>query len=220
VRVSLTFDNGPNAEVTPRVLDILAERQLRATFFLVGQNLGDATGQGLLRRIAKDGHRIGNHSFSHTTPLGMLDGAEAIAEISNTAKALGEAGNERLFRPFGRRGTIGHHLLNRPAWDYLAERRYSCILWNCLAREWDWPDEWAAPTIADCETRDWSVVVIHDIMPEAPRELERLLDGLQARNCTFGQDFPDDCVAMRDGVATALASQVVPMGASGEPRGT
>lgn len=59
----LTFDDGPNPEVTPQVLDVLATRNARATFFLVGKNVQKYS--DLTRRIASEGHAVGNHTFTH-----------------------------------------------------------------------------------------------------------------------------------------------------------
>jgi peptidoglycan/xylan/chitin deacetylase (PgdA/CDA1 family) len=214
VKITLTFDNGPDRDITPRVLDMLTDHDVSATFFLVGKQLETEDGLALLRRTAME-HGIGNHSFSHSVPLGMQHDAEAIEEIAATAALLGEHARHRLFRPFGRRGVIGPHLMNGAAWDYLAAHRYNCILWNCLAREWDRPDDWAEPTLADCALRPWSVVVVHDILPEVPGQLELFLRGLIDQNCEFSRDFPDDCVAMRDGVATSAARAL--MGAGHAP---
>lgn len=61
--VALTFDDGPNPEYTPLVLDVLKEYNARATFFLVGENIKKYP--ELTRRIISEGHRVGNHSFSH-----------------------------------------------------------------------------------------------------------------------------------------------------------
>jgi hypothetical protein len=68
--LTLSFDNGPDPEVTPRVLDILRARSLRSTFFVLGRKLGDPVGQDLARRIRAEGHGIANHTFTHTVPLG------------------------------------------------------------------------------------------------------------------------------------------------------
>ena len=68
--VSLTFDNGPTAGVTERVLDILNTRDVPATFFVVGTNLADPHGRRASERAVADGHRLGGHTWSHTIPFG------------------------------------------------------------------------------------------------------------------------------------------------------
>ena len=68
--VTLTFDNGPAPGTTEWVLDVLAERKLRATFFVVGTMLDRKGARALAERAVAEGHWVGNHSMTHTTPLG------------------------------------------------------------------------------------------------------------------------------------------------------
>jgi hypothetical protein len=65
--LTLTFDNGPEPETTPFVLDVLARRSLRTTFFVVGHKLSTLEGRRLARRAHEEGHWIGNHTWSHST---------------------------------------------------------------------------------------------------------------------------------------------------------
>ncbi len=61
--MALTFDDGPSAEWTPKILDILKQKGVKATFFIVGEN--GETNPGLVQRILAEGHEIGNHTFTH-----------------------------------------------------------------------------------------------------------------------------------------------------------
>ena len=97
-KVALTFDDGPSAEWTPKILDILKQKGVKATFFIVGSN--GETNPGLVQRLLAEGHEIGNHTFTHPN-LG-----EASAEVSrleiNATQRLVEAltgRSMRLFRP-------------------------------------------------------------------------------------------------------------------------
>jgi peptidoglycan/xylan/chitin deacetylase (PgdA/CDA1 family) len=92
---ALTFDDGPDPEYTPRLLDILEKYQARATFFMVGE-AAQANPQ-LVRRIAEDGHTIGNHSWNHPS-FPLISGRERRAQIRACAKAIAPYG-ERFFRP-------------------------------------------------------------------------------------------------------------------------
>lgn len=83
--VALTFDDGPHPELTPRILDVLATRGVRATFFLLGESC-EAHPQ-LARRLVDAGHEIGNHTWSHLS-LAHATGAEARAEILDGAAAI------------------------------------------------------------------------------------------------------------------------------------
>ena len=81
--VTLTFDNGPEPAVTPRVLDILGNTGISATFFMLGSKLADTERRGIAKRAHAEGHWIGNHTMTHSTPLGrMSDAAKVIGENS------------------------------------------------------------------------------------------------------------------------------------------
>ena len=97
-KVALTFDDGPSAEWTPKILDILKQKAVKATFFIVGEN-GEAN-PSLVQRILAEGHEIGNHTFTHPN-LGETSTEVARLEI-NATQRLVEAltgRSMRLFRP-------------------------------------------------------------------------------------------------------------------------
>jgi peptidoglycan-N-acetylglucosamine deacetylase len=96
--VALTFDDGPDPDWTPRILDILKEEQVKATFFIIGQN-GQAD-PGLARRIVHEGHDIGNHSFTHPA-LDEIHPRVAKMELNSTRLLIESLTGRttRLFRP-------------------------------------------------------------------------------------------------------------------------
>ena len=203
MKISLTFDNGPDLDVTPGVLDTLAEHGLKATFFLLGKNLASPERRKLAVRAFSEGHRLGNHSYSHTVPFGLLEKpAEAVNEILYTDALLGELrGSERLYRPYGR-GSVGKHLLNPAAWEVLIANELTCVLWNCIPPEQKRPDSWMEPAIQTCAAQPWSVIVLHDLPTGAMRQLDVFLTMLADRGAEFSQDFPEDCTPLRRGVPT------------------
>ena len=69
-RVTLSFDNGPSGAVTPGVLDCLAARGIAATFFVSAKDILDEAQRALVRRAKDAGHRIGNHTSTHSVILG------------------------------------------------------------------------------------------------------------------------------------------------------
>ena len=69
-RITLSFDNGPEPDVTPAVLDVLRRRGLHATFFVLGHKLADPACHAIASRAHAEGHWIGNHTWSHARPLG------------------------------------------------------------------------------------------------------------------------------------------------------
>ncbi len=98
-RVALTFDDGPNPETTPRVLDLLRERRQRATFFVIGRK-AEAHPE-LLRKMADEGHAIGVHGFDHDRLYSFWRPALVTADIERCISIVARATGRRpeLFRP-------------------------------------------------------------------------------------------------------------------------
>jgi peptidoglycan/xylan/chitin deacetylase (PgdA/CDA1 family) len=202
-RVCLTFDNGPT-EVTPAVLDSLARRGLRATFFVVGRLVATPEGRALAARARAAGHRIGNHTHSHATPLGHLSAADARAEIALAEAAIGDLAHApRLFRPFGEGGHADRRLLNGAARDHLIAGGYTCVLWDAVPHDWDDPEGWVDRALAMVRATPSSVLVLHDIPAACGDRLDGFLDRLLDEGHSVVQDAPDHCVPLRAGIATA-----------------
>jgi peptidoglycan-N-acetylglucosamine deacetylase len=206
--LTLTFDNGPEPDVTPTVLDILARRNLRATFFVIGDKLAQPGRKALVERAHAEGHWIGNHSYTHSTPFGLRDEPDLAArEIGRTQDLIGALAHpHKLFRPFGGGGKIGPHLFNRDVIDYLKRGRYTCVLWNAIPRDWDDPDGWVETALAQCKSQpnsetNWTLMVLHDLPIGAKRHLELFLDKIGAAGGRIRQDFPPECVPIKDGIA-------------------
>jgi peptidoglycan-N-acetylglucosamine deacetylase len=209
--VTLSFDNGPDPRSTPGVLEVLARRGVRAAFFVLGRRLEDTQAHAIAERAADEGHLIGNHSYTHEVPLGEDPREDAVArEIVATDLMLGRlAGECKLFRPFGRGGKIGRHLLSAAAAEYLIANRYSCILWNSVPEDWIRPDEWAARALTDCAARERTLVVLHDIVPAAMRHLDGFIAAALDAGHTFAQEFPADCVPIDRGTVRADLSEIL-----------
>ena len=158
--LALTFDDGPNPAWTPRLLDILATHDVRATFFLVGR-FAQAE-PDLVRRIFQAGHLIGNHSWSHPN-LAFTASSRVHDELQRTGDTLAQITGQpiRYFRPpFGAR---------RPyVLDAARVMGMIPVLWNAIAA--DWSDS-SAERIATrlkrkvdhLEQRGWAAnIVLHD----------------------------------------------------------
>jgi peptidoglycan-N-acetylglucosamine deacetylase len=211
-RVTLTFDNGPTPGVTDQVLGILAERSIRALFFVVANRVeGDAAARALLTRMVRDGHRVGNHSLTHGRPLGELGEKETVAEIATAHGVLREFTGERfLFRPWGTEGQLDRRCLNRTAVDYLVSGRHSCVLWNSVPRDWADPVGWVDRALADVRAREHTVVVIHDVPSGAMNQLARFLDELDRSGVAVTAELPDDCVPIVDGRIVSPVDDLMP----------
>ena len=126
--VYLTFDDGPDPDWTPRVLDVLDGAGAKATFFVIGRAAQAAS--TLVRRIAADGHEIGNHTYSHRHPWTMREAA-ARREVRDGAAAIAEVVGHapRLYRP-------PHGRMRQ---CMIEEARYggqATVLWSLSAVDW------------------------------------------------------------------------------------
>jgi peptidoglycan-N-acetylglucosamine deacetylase len=193
--VTLTFDNGPDASVTPAVLDVLARHDLRSTFFVVGEKLADPKLHTLAARARQEGHWIGNHTFTHSVPLGLQSGDVAEREIGRTEALIGPLAHpDKLFRPYGGGGALDRGLLKSSVVRYLTERQYTCVLWNLVPGDWKDPEGWVDVAITGCRGRPWSLVVLHDLPTGAMAHLDRFLGQVSDLGGRFRQDFPPECV--------------------------
>ncbi len=200
MRVTLTFDNGPDPATTPGVLDALSGRDIPAYFFLVGNMLRGPGAPELAARTIEDGHLIGNHSLTHRVPFGDdPDPANVKREILDTEALLGDLNAQKLFRPFGGGGHIGPHLFDQTAVEILCEGNYTVVLWNSVPRDWEDPVEWVEAAIEQCRLLDHAVVVLHDLPTGAMDVLPQFLDRLQADGADFTLELPESVLPIRDG---------------------
>lgn len=127
-QVALTFDDGPNGDTTARLLDMLAEAEVKATFFLVGRYV--QAQPEMARRIAAEGHALGNHTMTHPRMLRLGSGATR-NEIAECSRVIHDTtGVEtKIFRPpFG--GRWPHTLrISR-------ELGLTPVMWNALGFDW------------------------------------------------------------------------------------
>jgi peptidoglycan/xylan/chitin deacetylase (PgdA/CDA1 family) len=198
--ISLTFDNGPEPGVTDFVLDTLASCDVRAAFFVVGSKLEEAESLRCARRAAQEGHRVGNHSYHHRAPLGLLDPEASRAEIARTQALLDGFVTERLFRPVGGDGALGDHLLSPAARDLLIAERFTVVLWNVVPRDWERPHAWVDIALDRCRQMEHAVVVLHDLPGGAMAHLPSFLDRAVDEGGHFSREFPPSCVVLERGV--------------------
>jgi peptidoglycan/xylan/chitin deacetylase (PgdA/CDA1 family) len=200
-RVTLTFDNGPTPGVSPKVFDTLGRRGIKTTFFVIGNKLADPAAAALMRAAHAAGHWIGNHTLTHSVAFGeQRDAAVTVREIEETQRRIGACAHpDKLFRPYGKSGRIGPHLLNRAALSLFLEQRYCCVTWNSVPGDWYDPEEWVVRGIRDVEAADWSVVVLHDIAGACAARLGEFIARLDDLGVEYRQDFPDSVVLTRAG---------------------
>lgn len=200
-RVTLSFDNGPDPVTTPYVLDILARRGIKTTFFIVGEKL--LKDRHLGERAVAEGHWIGNHTWSHSQTFRDRGEADFVrAEIDRTQQVIGDLVHpDKLFRPYGGGGRIDG-ALNRVAARHLEANGYTGVIWNTLPGDWKDPEGWPETAYSQLPKSPWPLVVLHDHKAQAMRKLDGFLGELQDQGYEFRQDFPTDCILMRRGVET------------------
>lgn len=197
--ITLSFDNGPDPETTPRVLDVLGEHDIRTSFFVVGQQMLAPGAAQAVERAAREGHWVGNHTFSHSPPLGERSSPTlAEDEIERTQALLGQLATGRIFRPSGGGGNLDKRLLTRACFDYLVRERYTCVLWHSVPGDLRGYD-WVANAFADLRQRDWTLLVLHDLPHGAIARLPEFLRSAKDQGYAFRQEFPPNCVPMVDG---------------------
>lgn len=211
MKVTLSFDNGPDREVTPRVLDVLAKANVRAHFFVLGKLLAQPWARAVVERITGEGHRIGNHSYTHETPLGDDTRPDAVElELTQTQVLLDAfAPGSHRFRPFGGGGLIGQHLLSPATVTWLEARRFDCVLWNSVPRDWVDVDGWVRTALTQLEGQTHGVVVLHDIPDACLAGLPSFIDILQQRGDELVLDLPPDCVPIVGGQPVVDLSALV-----------
>jgi peptidoglycan/xylan/chitin deacetylase (PgdA/CDA1 family) len=226
-RVTLSFDNGPDQTATPLVLDTLARYDLKSAFFVIGTRLADPKSAALAERASREGHWIGNHTFTHSVPLGKLSPAAALAEIDHTEQALARLDLQpqpmRLFRPYAGAGLIGPHLFQPAVIDKLCEDRFTCVVWNSVPGDWLDPEGWVARALNQCRRMpststkstspasgsngdgdptwedSWSLVVLHDIASGAMAKLDEFIRRLHGEGYQIMQEFPPECCPIVNG---------------------
>ncbi|MET7246249.1 polysaccharide deacetylase family protein [Methylobacterium sp. EM32] len=198
-QITLSFDNGPDPDVTPQVLEILRRHGIRTTFFVLGDKLRER--RYLCERAHDEGHAIGNHTYNHLVPLGMSRAAgTATFEIDRTQELIGDLSHERrFFRPFGGGGLLDKRLLNPEAVDVLVRGGFTCVLWNAIPEDWAQPDGWVERALEQCFSQPEALIVLHDIATGAMNQLDRFLNLARDRGARFTQDFPASCVPIESG---------------------
>lgn len=187
--IALTFDDGPSADFTPAILDILKEKQIKATFFILGTNAKLYPSETL--RIFSEGHQIANHTYKHQSKL-----KTAIETPQNLISDI-KAGNEVIFNIIGK-----YPKFFRPPYGYrtvwgaraVAKAGFITVTWNDMPNSWDTHVS-SKKIIIDLirKASPGGIIVLHD-SAESPkyadktntvRALEEIIDLLSAEGYRF-----------------------------------
>jgi len=176
--IAMTFDDGPHPTNTPRLLDILKRRNIRATFFVVGTNARRYP--AIMRRIVAEGHEVGNHTVNHPH-ITKISQERVAAEVSGCAEAIFTSCGvrPRIFRPPG--GFINNRLKIWLNDTY----GYSTIMWAVDPQDWKRPGSAVVASRIINNTSAGAIVLAHDIHAPTITAMPRALDGLLAKGLRF-----------------------------------
>lgn len=170
--VALTYDDGPNRQVTPRILDALQAHDGAATFFILGSRV--AAHQDIVLRMIEEGSELGNHTFGHVD-LTKQSAQEILDQMAATWEAIEEVGSldkqEKLVRP-----TYGAYN------DMLRKTSpYPLILWSIDTR--DWAHQNADRSVAEVQNhvQDGDIILMHDMYDPTAEASERVIEWLSDR---------------------------------------
>jgi peptidoglycan/xylan/chitin deacetylase (PgdA/CDA1 family) len=178
--VWLTFDDGPHPTNTDKVLATLAQHGIKATFFVVGENVKSR--KAVVQRAFDAGHRIGNHSYSHPN-LTTLSAVQVRDQIVKTEALIGSLlGKAKLFRP-----PYGAH--NARVDQLISAHGYRSIFWNVDTEDWNkkyQPTGWITRGLNQIKVRDDCRVLNHDIHATTAANLATFIQRIkQLGNVTF-----------------------------------
>ncbi len=175
-KIAITFDDGPNASYTPWLLDGLKERNVKATFFLLGQNMEAKSNQEVVLRMYKEGHLIGNHTYHHLE-IPKLTTQDAVREIKDTETIIEKITGEKsgYFRPpYG-------------SWDKNLEKYLSVIpiFWTVDPRDWESKNKEEIVNKVVTEAKENDIILLHDCYSSSVEAALEIIDILQQRGFEF-----------------------------------
>ena len=176
--IAMTFDDGPSATLTPKLLDLLAAHHIKATFFVIGENVAEHP--EIVERAAREGHEIANHSWSHPN-FGKMSDEGVRRQLTRTDDAIKNATGVRptLLRP-----PYGSMTARQKRWIH-DEFGYQIILWDVDPYDWKRPGPSVVCNRILKETRPGSIVLSHDIHPGTIEAMPSTFDQLQAKGFKF-----------------------------------
>lgn len=172
--VALTFDDGPRASTTGRLLEGLAERNAHATFFVIGRQIEG--NEELIKRMAAQGDQVGNHTYNHTKLTGD-DSSTVLQEINKTDVTLRQLLGD------------GDYWL-RPPYGLIDEKYRSMVATPMVSWSVD-PEDWKKLNTEDvvkavlADAGDGDIILLHDFYPTSVDAALEIVDKMQAEGYEF-----------------------------------
>ena len=176
--IALTFDDGPHSSLTPRLLQILRERNVKATFFVLGPLVKSQP--DIVRQMTAEGHEVANHSWTHRLMTKASDPV-VLKEFQDTHDAIVAACGvaPKVQRPPYGAMTKTQRLMLKE------QLGYSCILWDVDPLDWKKPGASAVASRILNGTRNGSILLLHDIHSGSVDAVPAIVDGLLAQGYVF-----------------------------------
>jgi peptidoglycan/xylan/chitin deacetylase (PgdA/CDA1 family) len=176
--IAMTFDDGPHATNTPKLLDLAAKKHIRLTFFVLGECVQQ--NPAVLQREAAEGHEIGNHSWSHPN-LAKLSDEAVRSQLQRTEDIIVKTAGikPKLMRP-----PYGELTKRQRVWvnhDF----GYKVILWDVDPLDWKRPGPNVVARRIIAGTRPGSIILSHDIHPPTIEAMPQVFDALLAKGFKF-----------------------------------
>lgn len=172
--IALTFDDGPNAITTPILLDGLAKRNVKATFFMLGTCMEE--NPDIVKRIYQDNHGIGNHSYSHKNLIKLNN---------DEAKIQYDKPNEILNSIIGTVSTAFRPPYGNYNDDIKAFSDTPIVLWNIDPQDWKYKDTEKVANHIINKAKDGDIILLHDIYDTSVKATFKIIDTLKEEGFTF-----------------------------------
>ncbi|MEO6054943.1 MAG: polysaccharide deacetylase family protein [Chthoniobacterales bacterium] len=176
--IAITYDDGPSAKLTPQLLDTLKEKNVKATFFVLGEMV--AQNPDIVRRAAAEGHEIASHTWDHKA-LNRLSAEAVASELNKTSQIIFEVTGKKptLMRPpYGATNSA----LNKRIND---EFGMKVIIWSVDPLDWKDPGASAVTSRILAQTHPGAIILSHDIHAGTVKGAPETLDQLKAKGYRF-----------------------------------
>ena len=167
MKIALTFDDGPHPRVTNKILDVLSKYGVRATFFMVGENVKNYPDTA--KRVAREGHEIGNHTYTHPH-IKNMDAHELLTEMAKCDKAIKEVtgvSSVKLFRP-------PEGVIDSAVKAISSEKGYSIILWRIDTRDWAGSSVYDIKSNIERNVQTGDIILMHDYISKKCHTVEAI----------------------------------------------
>lgn len=174
-QIALTFDDGPDSQVTPLILDVLKKHNVKACFFIIGKKAG--INPDLLKRMDREGHLIGSHSYTHHFFFDLFPWQRMNEEMKETENIVYSVIGKKIkmFRP-------PYGVTNPPLAKAIKRRNYYSIGWSLKSNDTVIENDSLILKRLNKKVKSGDIVLLHDTKPWNVKMLDQFLDELKDRN--------------------------------------